>query len=522
MHLAAYLGLADMVAKLLNDGIEADSQDWCGETPLMWAVRRQNVAVAIQLGLQGDINPNILSRLLCITPVEEAVRNGLNAIVELFLGRHDVDVNGRIGRPLLTQATERGREGAVRLLLSHRGIDPGAKDYAGNTALAMAARSGPLPVVKLLLARHDVMADPKDRHGDPPLGLAAEYGHVEIVRQLLMRTDVDADSCTTKYRTTPLARAVAWEHTGVLKLLLARTDVDVNSRDVNGATPIIRAARIGYLDGIKLLFERNDVDVTLADTPGEFSPLQAEEDKRYGRTEAMFIDEKLGGTDFERGINFRQSPLHHAAEKGHVAMVELLLTHPEINAGDLDGLGQSAMSKAAQSGQCAVMQLLLSHDDSSLNLKNHKGQTALWVAARLGGNWIVEIKGDAVAELLLSYRDIDINCVDTTYERTPLLTTIDCCYSLVVNWFHTKNREYRTRRNDRHLRIAQMLLARDDIDVERPDTNGETLLSKAMALADTDGIGAGWIPIVEMIRTRIRKRQTAVVAGVQNMAIASE
>ena len=115
---------------LAKDGVDPDSKDSVGRTPLWWAAE-----------------------------------NGHEAVVKLLLAKDGVDPDSKdsFGRTPLSWAAANGHEAVVKLLLAKDGVDPDSKDSFGQTPLSWAAENGHEAVVKLLLAKDGVDPDSKDR-----------------------------------------------------------------------------------------------------------------------------------------------------------------------------------------------------------------------------------------------------------------------------------------------------------------------------------------------------------------------
>lgn len=220
--------------------------------------------------------------------------------------------------PLLW-AAENGDDVIVHFLLAKDDIDPGLKDYLGQTPLSYTARNGHLIVIKLLLATGRVDIDSKDSDYRTPFSRAAEDGHFAIVKLLLKTGEVDVDSQDRDYR-TPFSWAAENGHLAVIKLLLETGEIDIELKDRNYRAPLSWAAERGHLAVVELL--------------------------AAGKTDLNF-------TDVEG-----RTLLSYAAENGHSTIVELLLATDKADVGQSDNNHRGPLSYAAENGQLAVINLL--------------------------------------------------------------------------------------------------------------------------------------------------------------------
>jgi len=149
IHQAALEGRTELVKKLLTEGLDVNTIDEDGRSPLMYAAF-----------------------------------NGHYEIMKLLIDKgaltNACDSNGRTA---LMMAASGPYPAAVKLLLDHQ-ADPNLIDKEEHfTALMYAAAEGQLDVVKILLA---YKADPglKDVDGDDALTFARNNGHIEVASLL--------------------------------------------------------------------------------------------------------------------------------------------------------------------------------------------------------------------------------------------------------------------------------------------------------------------------------------------------
>lgn len=152
LHVAAMHGSHDIARLLLErEGVEMDSKDRDGRTPLSWAVEEGYVEVVQMLLEKGA----------------------------------EVDSKDSKGRTSLSWAAAYGR-GEVMQLLFEKGAEVDSKDSEGRTSLSWAAECGYERVVQMLLEK-GAEVDSKDRKGRTPLSWAAEFEHEEVMQMLRNR-----------------------------------------------------------------------------------------------------------------------------------------------------------------------------------------------------------------------------------------------------------------------------------------------------------------------------------------------
>jgi len=144
LHCASFFGIVEVVAFLVEvEACDINQLDLAGATPLMWAAR-----------------------------------NGHEGVVEILLGRDDVnpDKPDNYGQTPLWQAGMNGHEGVLKLLLRRDDVNPDKPANNGITPLSRAAFQGHEGVVEILLGRDDVNPDKSGTDGKTPFWWAARNG----------------------------------------------------------------------------------------------------------------------------------------------------------------------------------------------------------------------------------------------------------------------------------------------------------------------------------------------------------
>ncbi|QRK11462.1 ankyrin repeat domain-containing protein [Archangium violaceum] len=191
--------------------------------------------------------------------------------------------------PHLIDAVRRGDTSRVEALLNTEPKALGRGDAHGMTPLLWAARQGHASLVQLLLARGaDVSM--RDARGATALMIAAERGHLEVTRLLVPRTGPDERGEALRYAAgTGRIELVEW--------LLDEADAALEFGGTDGRTPLTCAILGGHTALAEELLRRG------ADVEARSSGVlhcESREDSGW-------------------------HPLHHAADRRHALLVQLLL-----------------------------------------------------------------------------------------------------------------------------------------------------------------------------------------------------
>ncbi|XP_069971704.1 26S proteasome non-ATPase regulatory subunit 10-like isoform X3 [Penaeus vannamei] len=153
-----------------------------------------------------------------------------------------------LGRHLLHQAAEEGREEVVEILVE-AGADVSAKDNREWTPLHFASRYGHFAVAELLAAKGADL-EAKAQYEWTPLHFASRYGHFAVA-ELLAAKGADLEAKTNQ-EWTPLHFASRYGHFAVAELLAAK-GADLGAKDVDEWTPLHFASRYGHFAVAELL-----------------------------------------------------------------------------------------------------------------------------------------------------------------------------------------------------------------------------------------------------------------------------
>ncbi|MFZ5867579.1 MAG: ankyrin repeat domain-containing protein [Thermodesulfobacteriota bacterium] len=251
---AARKGHLQEVERLLDNGVDVNTEDEKGRTPIAWAAIGGHRDVVNMLKSHGGKYTLFIAA--AIGDTGEAQR--------LIDSGAEVNATDKVGLTALMWAAEKGHTDVMRLLLE-KGADVDAKDPKGNTALMAAVgwrqrlwvrREQNTDVVKLLLEK-GADVNVKNIHGCTPL-LGATWGsHSEVARELLKKgADIHVDDSRGR---TALMKAAGLGKLELVKLLLD-SGAEVNKADEQGRTPLMEAARSSAMTGkdekVRLLLDK--------------------------------------------------------------------------------------------------------------------------------------------------------------------------------------------------------------------------------------------------------------------------
>ena len=254
LHCASMFGIEEIVAGLIEvEGCDINQSDCDGNTPFMWAARSGHERVVEILLGRNDVNPekpNVFGK----TPLCYAAEYGHEGVMKILLGRDDIypETPSSYGQTPLCYAASNGHEGMVKMLLGRGDVNPERPNNFGQTPLSSAAVNGHEGVVKILIGRDDVNPETPDAYWQTPLSYAAKHGHEGVLEILLRRGDVNPDR-PNYFGQTPLSFAAVNGHEGVVKILLRRDDVNPDKPDNRGRTPLSWAIQEGHAGVAALL-----------------------------------------------------------------------------------------------------------------------------------------------------------------------------------------------------------------------------------------------------------------------------
>ncbi|KAL6909249.1 putative ankyrin repeat protein [Trichoderma evansii] len=460
----SFFGLKEIVMILLEDGQDIEGKDEHNWTALHMAARRGH-AELVQLLVDKGARVNAVSKVPTssvsgATALHWAAQNGHEKVLEILLKNGaEIDLQTLHGETALHWAAENGHVGAITLLLN-KGANLETKSEAGKTPLLTAAWAGEEAAMKILIERDAALFPDTDYSRDSLLHIAAawEKGFNVNYRNKWGESALWSAAGIYSQRQDDVVRLLlkkGRQHTAlhhsamegfhtVVRLLL-ESGAEINTQTEFGDTALHLAAREGHKAGghkalLDMLLEK-EADITAETEAGDTALKLA----AWGGHEAIvrhLLDRLDGEIDFEtwlatsqvknvaaagdeeamqllldKGANItgegegtcKETALHVAAGKGHVALTRMLLKNgANINA--IDSFEKTPICRAVRDGHIEIVRLLIEH---KANLS--QGESPLFDAIDPRMGWG---KVDTVQLLLENGADISAK---SRYNRdTPL------------------------------------------------------------------------------------------------------
>jgi ankyrin repeat protein len=367
---AAGLGNLSVVQRLIDIGEDVSVKAKDGSTPLHCASRAGHVDVLILLLESGCAlsEKNDMGR----TALQEAASgNHIEAVRTL------VDL-GADAQSILHTVTKTGTQDLIEFMIKWLGFEylrltsimVRRKGYL--SPLHLAALHGNEPVLRALLSDPEIDLSQKSTAQWTPLHYAALSGHDDIINILLETKQVDVNLAGRKGR-KPLHCAAIKGHERVVKRLLACEDLDVNARDFDTQrVPAQLAAASGNLPVLELLLRDDRLNRSC------MKPLSLHNGNVQSLLQVAVRSEQfetiewlLSTQDIYRSPNTVNEHLllHHAAYRGIVDMVKLLLERKDVDIESRAGQmrfhpawqNKTAIQVARRNGENDIVKILLGH-----------------------------------------------------------------------------------------------------------------------------------------------------------------
>jgi ankyrin repeat protein len=177
------------------------------------------------------------------------------------------------------------------------------------------------------------------------------------------------------------------------------------------------------------------------------------------------------------------TPLSWAANRGHEAVVKLLLETGKVDVDSKDDSGKTALWQAVQGRHDTVVKLLLETGKVDVDLRDNLGRTSL--------SWTAERGNEAVVKLLLETGKVDVDSKDDS-GKTALWRAVQGRHETVVKLLLETGKVDVDLRDDLgrtplswtaergNEAVVKLLLETGKVDVDSKDDSGKTALWQAV------------------------------------------
>ncbi len=275
LHRAVVYGLPDMVTALICAGATVDAKDGSGRTPLHLACSGCKKGAASAYDCKALIEALVTGGADVNAPNHQG-RNPLHGLtgagavdIAAYLMEHGADPNqrGTDGRTLLHAAVRQCRVNMVELIIGRSDVN--LQDSSGRTAAHLAAEKGYTTLLKII-AQHGANMDIADVQGTRPIHISAvKDTGVGLESIINAGADVNAPDPPDRGRTA-LHKAVYTANVGVVRKLV-QAGADPKLADEDGRTAMHMAA-MNYNEKIVQLLYNAGADINALDDAGA-SPL---------------------------------------------------------------------------------------------------------------------------------------------------------------------------------------------------------------------------------------------------------
>ena len=250
--------LEDCIAQY---SLDLDSLDYLGNTALIWATQRNDIA-AVRTLLNAGANPNIQNSAGSSALFYASACSTLPCVSLLICAGSDLDLLNHYGDNALhaliwqRSSVHSEQRALIRYLVSV-GVDVNQRDKWGSTPLAHAAQYK-LPVLAAALLDCGADIDSQDNDGDNAIHNAMHYNSEEVIRLLLSRGATYATWISTGNSLFHLAASNGSLNTIDILLAARLKDVDPDAQNRQGYTALELAEQRertadGFVEKVRLL-----------------------------------------------------------------------------------------------------------------------------------------------------------------------------------------------------------------------------------------------------------------------------
>ncbi|CAI8599523.1 unnamed protein product [Vicia faba] len=248
IHMAARLGLCNILQCLINGNCNLDSQTKLGDTALMVCTRYKHekclrvlVSSGADLGIVNSFGHCATSTATSIHWTKEYQK----AVLDIIRARKVVKSSNASRFSSLLFVTHANDIEALKKVVENRNINLDEQNESGFSAVMISSSEGSVEAFKLLLHAGADVTNLKNKDGLTALDIIdlkqnGEDGHKVMFEYALKKGCLNI---STLAEANTLHRAACYGDINMVEKLLKEGNYDVNGFDENGYTPLMLAAR---------------------------------------------------------------------------------------------------------------------------------------------------------------------------------------------------------------------------------------------------------------------------------------
>lgn len=481
LHTAAMYSGHDQISELIHAGIDVNSRNIDGETPIFYALYgRNHLNILTLIDHRADI---------CIfdgsgrsTIFIAATMNSVDTLRVL--------VNSSVDKAWVSSEMTKAFIGSVRWgamdamsYLKEQGVDINVRDPFNLVPLHIALQEGQHKVTMQLI-RWGAKVERKDSKLRTPLYYAIEkrdqIAAIALIRAGAKPFHVDTDGWQ------PLALCVKYSQIKILKILAKRV-VGLNGVDIHGNTLLHTAIDCGQLRSVQELI-RMGADISIVNRRGE-TPLMYAVQKHCNAIVATLL--KAGASRHIRDHN-GLSPFEVAIRQGRHDIVDLFVK-AECKMFHVNRQYKyTLLHDAAKHGETEPSRVLISYK-VNVNAQDTHGMTPLHYAAKVGRIELIKLLVDSNADINALSKD-HISAFGYSVEKRRYATAcllLESGASVEVYGQKRSNLLHIAAANG-HAKIMDILVEKG-ISINARDNKGRTPLYRAVVYGADKPNGAEYL-----------------------------
>lgn len=431
---AAKTNDVETLRKLIDSGVDIETKDSNGLTPLMWAAKANSIDSTKKLIAMGA---NIEARdKKGLTPLIWSAKEGSNDVTKILITvGASIEGKDKNGKTALFFVAEKNLKAAEQILID-AGANIMAEDFYGFTALMRAAENDSVDAAKVLLD-----ADINNRLSTESLKKAAYCNSLAVAKFLMslcedklkevgwtMLMSITRDIARNTNNFFYSARAIR---------ILANVGVDINKKDKKGWTALM------YIASLKS--PRRKPKPTYSDHL-LYSIFGSRESNDYPVDVAELLI--TAGADIDAKSDADVTALMIATQNDSIDIVELLIcSGADVNARDKNG--RTALMIATYKGRENIAKALIK-SGANLNEKDKNGRTALMYAVNTSyakeGDYETHERVKNIVKKLLN-AGADVNIQDNN-GLTALMFATETRHTAIANLLIKFGADIETKAND--------------------------------------------------------------------------